>query len=82
MNFKFRKKSAHYTRVNKVHAEVLARNICANPRIIGLSLPSSTSLLPVVSQYADDISLIVTTNDSIKAVLIRTLCLSMGLVVN
>ena len=54
--------------VNTVYAEVLARNIRANPRIIGLSLPSSTSLLPVVSQYADHTSLIVTTNDSIKAV--------------
>ena len=51
-----------------LYAEVLACNIRANHRIIGLSLPGSTSLLPVVSQYAVDTSLIVTTNDSIKAV--------------
>lgn len=48
-------------------AEVLACNIRANPRIVGLSLPGSTSPLPVISQYADDTSLIVTTDDSIKA---------------
>ena len=51
-----------------LYAQVHACNIRANPRIIGLSLPSSTSPLPVVSQYADDTSLIVTINDSIKAV--------------
>ena len=48
-------------------AEVLACNIRANPRIIGLSLPGSVSPLPVISQYADDTSLVVTTDDSIKA---------------
>ena len=48
-------------------AEVLACNIRANPRIVGLSLPGSASPLPVVSQYADDTSLVVTTDDSIKA---------------
>ena len=50
-----------------LYAEVLACNIGANPHIIGLSLASSSSPLPVVSQYADDMSLIVTTNDSTKA---------------
>ena len=33
-------------------AEVLACNIRANPRIIGLSLPGSSAPLPVISQYA------------------------------
>ena len=51
-----------------LYAEVLACNIRANRRIIGLSLPGSVSLLPVVSQYADDTSLIVVSDDSIKAV--------------
>ena len=48
-------------------AEVLACSIRANPRIIGLSLPGSVSPLPAISQYADDTSLVVTTDDSIKA---------------
>ena len=48
-------------------AEVLACNIRANPRIIGLSLPGSTSPLPVILQYADDTSLVVASDDSIKA---------------
>ena len=48
-------------------AEVLACNIRANPRIIGLSLPGSISPLPVISQYADDTSLVVTSDDSITA---------------
>ena len=51
-----------------LYAEVLTCKIHANPRIIDLSPPSSTSLLAVVSQYAEDTSLIVSTNDSIKAV--------------
>ena len=50
-----------------LYAEVLACNIRANRRIIGLSLPG-VSPLPVVSQYADDTSLIVVSDDSIKAV--------------
>lgn len=49
-------------------AEVLACNIRANPRIIGLTLPGSASPLPVISQYADDTSLVVTTDDAIEAV--------------
>jgi len=48
--------------------EVLACNIRANPCIIGLTLPGSVSPLPVISQYADDTSVVVTTDDSIKAV--------------
>lgn len=48
-------------------AEVLACNIRANRRIIGLSLPGSASPLPVISQYADDTSLVVTSDDSISA---------------
>ena len=51
-----------------LYAEVLACNIRANRRIIGLSLPAGVSPLPVVSQYADDTSLIVISDDSIKAV--------------
>ena len=51
-----------------LYAEVLACNIRANRRIIGLSLPGGVSPLPVVSQYADDTSLIVVSDDSIKAV--------------
>lgn len=49
-------------------AEVLACNIRASPRIVGLSLPGSESPLPVISQYADDTSLVVTTDDSIRAI--------------
>ena len=48
-------------------AEVLACNIIANPRIIGVTLPCCTTPLPVVSQYADNTSLVVTTDDSINA---------------
>ena len=51
-----------------LYAEVLACNIRANRRIIGLSLPGGVSPLPVVSQYADDTSLIVVSDDSLKAV--------------
>ena len=51
-----------------LYAEVLACNIRANRRIIGLSLPGGVSPLPVVSQYADDTSLIVVSDDSIKAI--------------
>ena len=48
-------------------AEVLACNIRANPCIIVLSLPGSVSPLPVISQYADDTSLVVTSDVAIKA---------------
>ena len=46
-------------------AEVLACNIRANPQIHGILLPGSVSPLPVISQYIDDISLVVTSDDSI-----------------
>lgn len=49
-------------------AEVLAVNIRANPQICGLTLPGSASPLPCNSQYADDTSLIVTSDVSIKGV--------------
>lgn len=48
-------------------SEVLAVNIRCNPRISGLRLPDSTVLSPI-SQYADDTSLILTSDDSIEAV--------------
>ena len=47
-------------------SEVLAVNICCNPRIPGLPLPGSLPLSPI-SQYADDTSLILSSDDSIKA---------------
>lgn len=49
-------------------AEVLAVNIRANPCICGLSLPWSTSSLPYNSQYADDTSLIESSDYSFKGV--------------
>ena len=48
-------------------SEVLAVSIRANPRICGLSLPGVPSPLSSISQYADDTSIIVTTDDAIKA---------------
>ena len=51
-----------------LHAEVLACNCRANPMIRGLLLPRASSPLSVVSQYADDTSVVVTTTDTIKAV--------------
>jgi len=48
-------------------SEVLAVNIRCNPRISGLSLPG-LSPLSFISQYADDTSLILSSDDSIKAV--------------
>ena len=51
-----------------LYAEVLACSFRANPRIRGLLLPGASSPLSVVSQYADDTSLVVTTTDAIKAV--------------
>ena len=48
--------------------EVLATNLRAHPDLVGLQLPYSFSLLPVVSLYADDTSAIVTSNPGIKAV--------------
>ena len=50
-----------------LYAEVLACNICSNPVITGLSLPGSLTPLPVLSQYADDTSVIVTYDAAIVA---------------
>ena len=58
-----------------LYAEVLACGFQANSRIRGLLLPGASSPLSLVSQYADDTSLVVTTTDAIKAVLIPMLSL-------
>ena len=50
-------------------AEVLAANIRCNPRIAGLSLPGVPLVVSPVHQYADDTTFILSTDDSIKAVL-------------
>ena len=47
-------------------SEVLAVNICCNPRISGLALPGLPPLSPI-SQYTDDTSLILSSDDAIKA---------------
>ena len=49
-------------------AEVLAVNIRSNPRIKGLSLPGHSQPLSPISQYADDTSLVVASDDSIRAI--------------
>ena len=48
-------------------AEVLACNIRADPRIKGLCLPGSSDPLSPISQYADDTSLVVASDDAIRA---------------
>ena len=48
--------------------EVLASNLRCHPDIVGLSLPGSPSVLPVVSLYTDDTSALVTSDTSIRAV--------------
>ena len=48
--------------------EVLAANIRANPFIVGLSLPRVPRPLPVLSLYADDTSVIVTSDFAILSV--------------
>ena len=48
-------------------SEVLAVNIRANPRLVGVSLPGSSSPLSPVTQYADDTSLIASSDDAILA---------------
>ena len=47
--------------------EVLACNIRANPCITGLSLPGSSQPQSLISQYADDTSLVLSSDASIKA---------------
>lgn len=42
-----------------LYAEVLACNIRANSSISGLVLPGEPEPLPVISQYADDTTLVV-----------------------
>lgn len=49
-------------------SEVLAVNIRTNPRIEGLTLPGSSSALSPISQYADDTSFVVVTDESISAI--------------
>ena len=51
-----------------LYAEVLACSFRTNPRIRGLLLPGAPSPLSVMSQYADDTSLVVTSTDAINAV--------------
>ena len=46
--------------------EVLACTIRANPTIKGVTLPGATSALPVLSQYADDTSLVLSSDQSIR----------------
>ena len=48
-------------------AEVLACSIPANPRIKGLCLPGSSDPLSPISQYAGDTSLVVCSDDAIRA---------------
>ena len=48
-------------------AEVLACNIRCHPDIPGLTLPGSSVPLPPLSQYADDMSIIVTSDRAILA---------------
>ena len=48
-------------------AEVLAYSIPANPRIEGFCLPGSSDPLSPISQYADDTSLVVCSDDAIRA---------------
>ena len=48
-------------------AEVLACNIRSHPNISGLSLPGSMVPLPPLSQYGDDTSVVVTSDEPITA---------------
>lgn len=48
-----------------LYAEVLACAIHANPPISALTLPGCSTPLPVISQYADDTSLVVTSDQSL-----------------
>ena len=59
-------------------SEVLPANIRANPRIIGLSLPGAPAPLSPISQYADDTSLIVCSDDSIVASFETYACFEKG----
>ena len=48
-----------------LYAEVLACTIRANPTIKGVQLPGAASALPVLSLYADDTSLVLSSDQSI-----------------
>lgn len=48
-------------------AEVLACNVCSHPDISGLFLPCSVVPLPPISQYADDTSVVILSDDAITA---------------
>ena len=47
-------------------AEVFAVNLRSNPRIQGITFPGVASVSPII-QYADDTSLVLSSDDSIKA---------------
>ena len=51
-----------------ISIEVLAANIRAHPRITGIRLPNLPSSLPVVSLYADDTSIVVSSDPATLAV--------------
>lgn len=51
-----------------ISIEVLAANLRAHPDIVGLRLPRLLNPLPALSLYADDTSVIVTSDASIRAV--------------
>ena len=50
-----------------LYAEVLACNIHANPSISGLAVPGESQPLPVISQYADNTTLVVTSDQAITS---------------
>ena len=51
-----------------IYIEVLAANLRAHPSIVGLKLPRIPNPLPVSSLYADDTSVISTSDDATRAV--------------
>ena len=51
-----------------LYVEVLACNIRANPSISGLVLPGEPEPLPVISQYADDTTMVAVSDQAITAV--------------
>lgn len=61
--------------VNVLSAKVLAVAVCSHPRIKGLYLPGSSCPLSAISQYANDTSLVVTSDEAICADLMSTICL-------
>ena len=58
--------------------EVLPANIRATPRIMGLSLPGTPAPLSPISQYGDDTSLMVCSDDSIVASFENYACFEKG----